>query len=117
MKQTASRQLIKQRLGVLQDWRVETFDEPAANRHHDLPSGDMLATLGHGHVRLAISEYRDRTLTGRVMCAPAVAFAAPQLRVGDGSCGLLAIKFSAETFDVRLENQEAWCRMIPFVAG
>lgn len=69
----------------------------------------LLATLGHGHVRLVVSghlhEYRDRTLNGtRYVWAPAVAFAASQPHGGDGSCGLLAIEFSAETFDIKLEK-------------
>jgi 3',5'-cyclic AMP phosphodiesterase CpdA len=70
-----------------------------------------LARLGDRNVRLVVSghlhEHRDRMINGiRHVWAPAIAFAAPQLHGGDGSCGLLVLELSGGNIDVRVEKPD-----------
>jgi 3',5'-cyclic AMP phosphodiesterase CpdA len=90
---------------------IEQPDEDLATASCVVPRArpGLLARLGQGNVRLIVSghlhEHRDRTLNGtRHVWAPAVAFAAPELHGGDGTCGLLTIAFSADTFEVTVEK-------------
>jgi 3',5'-cyclic AMP phosphodiesterase CpdA len=72
----------------------------------------LLARLATGDVRLVVSghlhEHRDRMLSGtRHLWAPAVAFAAPELRHGGtAGCGLLVLDFSRDGIDVRVEKPD-----------
>jgi hypothetical protein len=52
-----SRQLVEQRLGVLQDRRVETFGEPAVDEGEEIPGFRALARrwLYLGFSRMAVS--------------------------------------------------------------
>jgi 3',5'-cyclic AMP phosphodiesterase CpdA len=69
----------------------------------------LLSSLERANVRLVVSghlhEHRERMLGGtRHVWAPAVAFAAPDRHGGDGTCGLLAIDFSGDTFEIAVEK-------------
>jgi len=69
----------------------------------------LLARLGHANVQLFVSghlhEHRERIVgETRHVWAPAVAFAAPERHGGDGSCGLLAIEFATDTFEIAIEK-------------
>jgi 3',5'-cyclic AMP phosphodiesterase CpdA len=69
----------------------------------------LLARLGHANLQLVVSghlhEHRERIVGGtRHVWAPAVAFAAPQQHGGDGTCGLLAIEFTADSFEIAIEK-------------
>ncbi|HXW28396.1 MAG TPA: hypothetical protein VEK55_03450, partial [Xanthobacteraceae bacterium] len=69
----------------------------------------LLARLGHANVRLVVSghlhEHRERIVGGtRHVWAPAIAFAAPQQHGGDGTCGLFAIEFAADRFEIAIEK-------------
>jgi 3',5'-cyclic AMP phosphodiesterase CpdA len=69
----------------------------------------LLARLGHANLQLVVSghlhEHRERIVGGtRHVWAPAVAFAAPQQHGGDGTCGLLAIEFTADRFEIAIEK-------------
>jgi 3',5'-cyclic AMP phosphodiesterase CpdA len=69
----------------------------------------LLARLRDVNVQLVVSghlhEHRER-IVGRThhVWAPAVAFAAPERHGGDGTCGLLAIEFAADTFEIAIEK-------------
>jgi 3',5'-cyclic AMP phosphodiesterase CpdA len=73
------------------------------------PRAGLLARLGHANVQLVVSghlhEHRER-IVGRTrhVWAPAVAFAAPERHGGDGTCGLLAIEFAANTCEIAVEK-------------
>jgi 3',5'-cyclic AMP phosphodiesterase CpdA len=69
----------------------------------------LLDKLNRSDVRLIVSghlhQHRDRTFGGqRHLWVPAVAFASPQSRGGDGRCGLMVLDFSPDSFEVTIER-------------
>jgi hypothetical protein len=69
----------------------------------------LLDKLNRSDVRLIVSghlhQHRDRTFGGqRHLWVPAVAFAAPQMRGGDGRCGVTVLDFSNNSVEVTIER-------------
>jgi 3',5'-cyclic AMP phosphodiesterase CpdA len=90
---------------------IDQPDEDGATAGCLVPAAraGLLARLRHSNVQLIVSghlhEHRERIFDGtRHVWAPAVAFAAPELHGGDGTCGLLTIEFSADTFEITVEK-------------
>jgi hypothetical protein len=69
----------------------------------------LLDKLNRSDVRLIVSghlhQHRDRTFGGqRHLWVPAVAFAAAQMRGGDGRCGVTVLGFSQNSVEVTIER-------------